>query len=329
MDASKRSFLKGGAMIGALSAVTLGGGMTSGRTTAGAPGLPQLNPGWHGFSFGEIRAAVLSDGPLDQGDPVKTLLGRSEAEIRDTMRENFLDQHAMTLDQNVLLMQTGSRLVLFDTGTGGAPLFGPKPGRLMENVANIGIDPAAITDVVLTHAHPDHLWGLTGEDGAEHFPNAQVHVHEADHKFFTDPANDAHPLLGAFMPACRKELETVAKRLNVVRDGQEILPGVTAMLAPGHTPGHTAYRIDSGSKSLLVVGDLAHHHAVFTRYPDIRFGFDTDPQQMVETRRSLFAMIAAERMTMLAYHFPFPGLGNLARDGDAYRWVPAGLDNAF
>lgn len=329
MDESKRNFLKGGAMIGALSVAALGSGTTPGTTSAGTPGLPHANPGWHGFSFGDIRAAVLSDGPLDQGDPVKTLLGRSEAEVRDTMRDSFLDPRNMTLDQNVLLIQAGSRLVLFDTGTGGAALFGPKPGRLMENLARIGIDAAAITDVVLTHAHPDHLWGLTGEDGGEHFPDAQVHLHEADHKFFTDPTNDAHPLLGAFMPACRKELETAAKRLNVIRDGQEILPGITAVPAPGHTPGHTAYRIDSGSKSLLVAGDLAHHHAVFTRYPDIRFGFDTDPAQMVETRRSLFAMIAAERMTILAYHFPFPGLGNLVKEGDAYRWVPAGIDNEF
>lgn len=316
-------------MIGALSAAVAGNGTSQASTATDGAVLHDANPGWHGFSFGDIRAAVLSDGPLDQGDPVKSLLGRSEAELRDTMRDHFLDPQTMTLDQNVLLIQTGSRLVLFDTGTGGSSLFGPKPGKLLHNLDALGVDAGAITDVVLTHAHPDHLWGLVGEDGSEHFPNAQVHLHEADRQFFGDQANDAHPLLGPFMPSCRKRLQTVAKRLNVISDGQEILPGITAIPAPGHTPGHTAYRVDTGTRSLLVVGDLAHHHAVFTRYPDIRFGFDTDPAQMVETRRSLFAMIAAERMTILAYHFPFPGLGNLAREGDAYRWVPAGLDNEF
>lgn len=297
--------------------------------TAAEVELPATNPGWHGFQLGDIQAVAISDGPLAQGDPTKVLLGRPPELIRDTLRANHLDDSNMTLDQNVLLIRSGERLAIFDTGTGGAPLFGEKPGKLRANLAQLGIDTRAVTDVILTHAHPDHVWGMTEEDGTENFPNAAVHIHETEHAFFTDPGNDTHPLLGPFMPACRKELVTASERISIFNDDNEVLPGVTAIPAFGHTPGHTCFRIDSGGKSLLLAGDLAHHHVVFTRFPDIKFGFDTDPEQMVQSRTRLFEMLEADKMAFLAYHFPFPGVGYIDRHGDGYHWVAAGLDATF
>ncbi|MBV7408548.1 MBL fold metallo-hydrolase [Maritimibacter sp. DP1N21-5] len=326
-EIGRRQMLKGLATIAAAATAT--GATTARAQTAPSATLPAGNPGWHGFRMGDIDALVLSDGPLAQGDPTKVLQGQPEDVIRETLRNNHLDDQNMTLDQNVLLIRSGDRLALFDTGTGGAPAFGDDPGKLMSNLAQLGIDGASVTDVVLTHAHPDHVWGLSSEDGTANFPNAQVHLHEAEHGFFTDPQNDSHPLLGPFMPTCRTELEAVADRITIFRDGDEVLPGVHAIAAFGHTPGHSCFRLTSGDKSLLLAGDLAHHHVLFTRYPGIKFGFDTDPDQMVQSRTKLFEMLEAERMAFLAYHFPFPGVGHLDRFGDGYQWVAAGLDNTF
>lgn len=309
------------------AATTLGPALVAGRPAAAAEALWKGDePGWDSFRIGEMDAIVISDGPLAQGDPTGVLKGYTPDELRSVLRENFLSETQMTLDQNILLLIAGARKVLFDTGTGGAPLFGDKPGKLMANMSAAGIDPASITDVILSHAHPDHIWGMSGEDGTQNFPNAQVHIHETDYAFFADPANDSHPLLGAFMPACRAELEAIKDRLNMVKDGQEVLPGITAMFAPGHTPGHTIFGIQSGSETVIFAGDLAHHHAVFARYPDVQFAFDTDAAQMVETRKRYFDMLATDRSKFLAYHFPFPGLGNLAKASEGYRWIPAALD---
>jgi glyoxylase-like metal-dependent hydrolase (beta-lactamase superfamily II) len=187
--------------------------------------------------------------------------------IRGALREERLSDTAMTLDQNAVLLRHGDRLALVDTGTGGDPLFGSGPGQLLSNLRAAGIDPAAITDVLLTHGHPDHLWGLTDPTGALHFPNAQVHLSEADYRFFADPAQDGHPLLGPFMAKCRANLAAAGDRLHMMRDGQEVLPGVVAMAAPGHTPGHTVYRLQSGDEVLLLAGDLAHHHVIFPASP--------------------------------------------------------------
>lgn len=279
------------------------------------------------LAVGEILLSIIPDGPLAQGDPVKVLEGTDPALIRSALRGERLSETQMTLDQNVVLLRHGDRLALVDTGTGGDPLFGAGPGQLLVNLRAAGVDPASITDVVLTHGHPDHLWGLTDMDGALSFPNAQVHISETDHRFFADPAQDNNPKLGAFMAKCRANLAAAGDRLRMVQDGQEVLPGVVAMAAPGHTPGHTAFRLQSGDQTLLLGGDLAHHHLIFPRFPEVRFAYDTDPPQMVETRKRFFDLLATDGISLLAYHFPFPGAGHLVRSGGTYRWVPLSTDS--
>lgn len=279
------------------------------------------------LSVGEIQLAIIPDGPLPQGDPVKVLEGTGPDLIRSALRDERLSETEMTLDQNIVVLRHGDRLALVDTGTGGDPMFGAGPGQLLANLRAAGLDPAAITDVLLTHAHPDHLWGLTDLGGALNFPNAQVHLSETDYRFFADPAQDSHPKLGAFMAKCRANLAAAGDRLRMVQDGQEVLPGVIAMAAPGHTPGHTAFRLQSGDQTLLLGGDLAHHHVIFPRFPDVRFAYDSDPAQMVDTRKRFFDMLATDGIRLLAYHFPFPGAGHLLRSDEAYRWVPQTLDS--
>ena len=293
---------------------------------AASPLQDLATQGWTRFGIGDFQATIVSDGSLGLGDPKQWFLGLKPGEMEAVFRDNFLDETTVTLAENIMVLNTGSRLVIFDTGTGGAPSLGPTAGKLMDNLKSAGIDPAAIDDVILTHGHPDHIFGLTREDGTRNFPNAQVHLGEIDYKFFSDEANSSDPKIGAFIPDLRKELLGVKDRLAMIVPGQEVIPGVTAIAAPGHTLGHTAFLISSGKASLLNAGDLAHHYALFTRHPEVNFQSDMDPPMMAETRKKMFDMIATDRLAMVGYHFPFPGAGHLRKAALGYDFIATSLD---
>jgi glyoxylase-like metal-dependent hydrolase (beta-lactamase superfamily II) len=176
---------------------------------------------------------------------------------------------------------------------------------------------------VLTHAHPDHCFGLTGDGGAPTFPNAQIYMTQADLDFWTDEAKLSNDMLKAFIAGARERLLPNRDRIVFVRDGQEFLPGVQAMAAPGHTVGHTIYVITSQGKTICNVGDTAHHHVLATERPRLEFTYDTDGKQAVATRLRVFDMLAAQRVPFITYHFPWPGIGYLGKQGDAYRYFPA------
>jgi glyoxylase-like metal-dependent hydrolase (beta-lactamase superfamily II) len=315
---SRRNFLKAAAAAG-LMPVAL-------TQPAPAAGAAETTAGGKRFLVGDFEALVIGDGDLGQGDPAAIFNGRSEDEIRAALRDAFLDDRNMTLDQNVLVLRHGERTILFDTGTGGAPIFGDKPGKLVGGLRAAGVEPAAVTDVVISHAHPDHVWGLTDEREALNFPNAAVHLSAVDHAFFGDETNDRHPIVGPFNPLTRAELAAVKDRLNLLKDGQEAVPGVTALAAPGHSPGHMIFAIHSGSETLMLTADLAHHHVMHTRFPDIKLAYDTDPDEMVRTRIRFFDMLATDRLKFIAYHFPYPGIGHLRKNAEGYEWIPASID---
>jgi glyoxylase-like metal-dependent hydrolase (beta-lactamase superfamily II) len=288
--------------------------------------IANVSPGWRGLKVGEIQAVIISDGALGLGDPVNSFVGIPAELVRSTLRDNFLDEHTVTLDENALLIDTGSRLVLFDTGTGGNPMLGDKAGRLTANLKAAGIDPSAIDDVILSHGHPDHIFGLSDNAGASTFVNAQIHIAESDFDYFSNNENVADPKIGAFIPELRRQLLAVRDRLAFYKDGGEVVPGVIAKAAPGHTVGHHVFIINSGSAALIYAADLAHHAAVFTRHPEANFNADMDPQQMAETRKTLFDWLATDRLKFVGYHFPFPGAGHLVKAAQGYNFIPASLD---
>ena len=164
------------------------------------------------------------------------------------------------MEQNTLVVNTGDRLVLFDTGDGGSKMFGPKSGRLLANLKAAGIDPKDIDVVALTHAHPDHCWGLMAADGTPNFPNAQIAISQADFDFWTDEGKAQGDMMKPMIEGTRRQLMPNRGRMIFIKDGQEIAPGIRAMAAPGHTVGHTIFIIASGGKTLVNTGDIAHHH---------------------------------------------------------------------
>jgi glyoxylase-like metal-dependent hydrolase (beta-lactamase superfamily II) len=268
---------------------------------------------------------VVSDGPLPLGEPSGSFLGTSKEDVQKMLTDNFLSPSNVILEQNVLVLNTGDKLVLIDTGMGSSTMFGPTTGKLQANLKAAGIDPKDIDAVVATHAHCDHVWGIMADDGTPHFPNAQIYISQADFDYWTDEAKlgmKDPAYMKPFVEGARKNLLPNRDRIVFVKDGQEFLPGIQAMAAPGHTVGHTIYMITSGGQSLAALGDTTHHQVLLFEKPLIEFAYDTDSKQSAKTRVRVLDMLAKDRIPMLAYHFPWPGIGHAAKHGEGFHFYP-------
>lgn len=304
----------------------------AGMARAAAPPRNQAASAWYRFRIGEFEATVISDGHLPLGKPGDGFPGAPAAELNQILAENFLPTDGVLLEQNILVLNTGRQLILFDTGMGesmGADsrMFGPTTGRMLANLRAAGIEPAQIDIVALTHAHCDHCWGLVDAQGARVFPNAQVAISEADLNFWTNDANKRGPaFMTSFIEGAKRNLNAYRDRMVMLRDEQPFVPGVVALSTPGHTIGHHVFAITSGGRTVVNSGDLAHHHAIMLRRPAWEFAFDSDPAQSARSRARMLDRIATDRHAMLSYHFPWPGLGHVARQGEGYAWVPAPMN---
>ena len=309
-------------MLGAAAGLAAAGRITPAR--AAAPFTNTQVPSWYRFRLGEFEATVVSDGPLPLGKPEDNFKGLPKEELDRMLRDNFLPSDLVTLEQNALIVNTGRNLVLFDTGMGSAKAFGPTTGKLLDNIRAAGIDPGQIDGVCVTHAHIDHCWAIMSDEGRPNFPNARVFISKADFDFWTDEAKLSRTdFVRDFVIGGRKQLLPVRDRITFVEDGKEAVPGVTALASPGHTVGHTAYVINSGGQSLVFTGDLCHHHVLLLQRPRLEFAFDTDPAQGAASRIRVFDMLARDRLQLISYHFPFPGLGHVTKAGEGYLWHPS------
>jgi glyoxylase-like metal-dependent hydrolase (beta-lactamase superfamily II) len=319
---SRRTLLGGGAALG-LSAAS--GIAVPPAAEARAPLASGQVPYFYRFMVGSFQATVVSDGPLPLGDASETLRGPSKEELRKALADNFVRQDNMVLEQNVLVLNTGSRLVMFDSGMGTEKMFGPTTGRLLRSLNEARINPAQIDDVICTHGHIDHIGGLADKRGRRYFPNATIWISKADYDFWTDESKLSGDLK-AFVAHARQNLAPYRGRIKFVEDGKEVVPGVEAMAAPGHTVGHTIFVIKSENKTLVFSGDTTHHHILLTEKPRTEFVYDTDPKQAVASRLKVFDMLASQKLPLLAFHFPWPGHGYLAKQGDGYRYYPAPME---
>lgn len=315
------------ALLGAAGAAGIVARFGLPSAQAAAPMLGTLPPAWHRFTWGAFEATVISDGNLPLGKPADSFVGPGAAQIPEMLTAEFLDPNAATLEQNILVLNTGRQMLLFDTGMGesmGAEskMFGPTTGRMLANMKAAGIDPAQIDIVIATHAHCDHVWGLVDANGQRVFPNAQVAINETDVTFWTDDANKKGPaFMVPFIEGAKKNLAAYRDRMIMVRDGQEVVPGVVALFTPGHTVGHTCYAITSNGRTMVNTGDLAHHQVLLLRQPLMDFSFDTDPKRSAQTRSRMLDRLATDRHAVLSYHFPWPGLGHVKRETQGYSWV--------
>jgi glyoxylase-like metal-dependent hydrolase (beta-lactamase superfamily II) len=273
------------------------------------------------FFVGDIKGVIISDGLLDLGAPEKVFLGETKQHVEQTLTSNFLPTDQIMVDQNILFLSLGNINVLVETGVGSFPGFGDNAGKLVDNLLAAGIEPMRIDVILCSHPHPDHVGGLCQADGQPTFPNASIYLAEQDFAYWTDEA-----LLDTWAaPAirvARANLLPLRERLIFIRDGEEFLPGMTAHFTPGHTAEHICFVLRAGTDSLFLLGDLAHHAVLSLENPRMTFAADLEPTTAAKTRVQMLSSLAAARTRVLGYHFPWPGLGHIAQQGQGFRFVP-------
>jgi glyoxylase-like metal-dependent hydrolase (beta-lactamase superfamily II) len=310
---SRRSLLALGAGLGATT-------MLGDRALARAPKLTTQPSYFYRFNLGDAQITAVSDGPLPLGPPKGTFTGASDDEIKKMLTDNFLSPDNIVLEQNSPIVNMGDKLVLFDTGMGTSKMFGSNTGRQQKSMAEAGIPPEAIDAVVFTHAHIDHIGGVVDDAGKVLFPNAQFYIAQSDFDYWTDEGKMGGPMKD-FIVHARKNLMPVRDKLVFYKDGQEILPGITAMAAPGHTVGHHIFMINAGGKSFAFLGDLTHHQILLLEKTRMQFSYDTDPNQAAESRVKMLDMLAANKIPVMSYHYPWPGYGHVVKTGEGFHYI--------
>jgi glyoxylase-like metal-dependent hydrolase (beta-lactamase superfamily II) len=302
----RRTLLRAGSAAVAVGAAALA---PTAPALARAPQVgKQAQPGFYRFKLGTIEITVVSDGTL--AFPAETLWGDRAEDARGLLTSTFQPSSPVGLQINTILVNTGDKLVLIDAGC-GVDKFQKTTGGLIGNLAAAGYAPGDIDMILLTHAHFDHLWGISDHENASLvFPSAEFVASETEVAFWSAP-----DLVGKLSPAqkplvTQANLKLASPRLRLIKGGAEVAPGVTTFDTPGHTPGHMSVHISSGREEMLLSGDVVVNSAVSFLHPEWPFGFDLDVPQATKT-------------LVGSYHLPFPGFGHVVREGTAYRWLPA------
>ena len=288
---------------------------------AAAPMAHKAAPGYYRVMLGKFQVTALSDGTFDM--PVDKLLqGMKPAAINKMLAKHF-ESSPLQTSVNAFLVNTGSKLVLIDTGAG--KFFGPTLGNVLKNLEASGYRPGQVDDVLITHMHMDHLGGLL-TDGHMTFPNATVWVNKKDADYWLNPANLASASKdhkGYFKNAMTAvKPYKAAGHFKTFTGSKTLLPGFRSIPEPGHTPGHTGYLVTSEGKSLLVWGDIIHVQAVQFRYPSVTILYDSNQPEARATRLKILAWVAKDKILVAGAHIAFPGLGHVRKAKHGYRWVP-------
>ncbi|MGD9508882.1 MAG: MBL fold metallo-hydrolase [Geminicoccaceae bacterium] len=294
-------------------------------TVAGAAAEPVTGrqaPGFYRLKVGDIEIVRVHDGyaarPLDAGFVRNAEL----AEVQAALDAAFQPRDELIIPFTATLVRTPRHTVLIDAGLGDfAP---PSAGQIRRNLAAAGFEPGAIDTVLVSHFHGDHISGLRWKDGTAAFPNATIMVPGPEWAFWMDDGVMSRAPEG-MRPAfenVRRVFGPVAEKVVRFGDGQEVVPGIRAMAAPGHTPGHTVFLVSDGDRQLLVWSDTTNKPELFVRHPTWQAVFDMDGEEATATRLRLLDMAASERLEVAGFHFPFPATGHIARAGDGYDYVP-------
>lgn len=309
------------AVVAVTGAMSLSGAARA--QTAPAAASPLVNLGVYRYRVGEFTVTAIQDGGF-AGPPLERVVTNVEfPAVQGALADAFQPTDRFPITFTTLIIETGQHTVAIDAGAAG--FFGDTAGHLPAGMAAAGIDPAKVDVVLLSHLHPDHITGLRTASGDLLFPNATIHAPQGELDYWLDEATAGRAAEAArpFFQNAMRVLGPVSGSIVRISGESEVVPGIAAIPAHGHAPGHTVYQITSGSEGLLVIGDVANNPALFVRNPDWQPIFDMDRAMAAETRRRLLDRAAADRLHVAGYHFPFPAHGYIRRDGDGFAFVPA------
>jgi len=296
---------------------------------AAAPLADKQAPSFYRYKVGDVQVNAIFDGSTTFDLTDSFVLNAKKDEVSAALDKAFLPKDKMTLLFTPLAINIGGKTVVIDTGMGGASLAASKGqnGQFVTNLVAAGIDPKSVDMVVISHFHGDHINGLLNADNTLAFPNAEVMVPAVEWKYFMDDGEMSRAPEGRMQTVfknARRVLEAgLKKKATPYEWGKEVVPGLLAVETIGHTPGHTSYVLSSGSDKVFIQSDVTNHPALFVVNPGWRAFFDQDAAQAETTRRKIYDMLVAEKMRVQGFHYPFPGLGNVVKDGSGYRLVPA------
>lgn len=291
--------------------------------TAPAPSALKPGPAAQVYKLGDFAVAALHDGAVQFPTPPNFIRNLSDADTASAFAAVGLPSDKLSLTFTPMVVSTGKNLVLFDTGF--ADNGSPTAGRLIANLAAVGIKPEDIDTVVISHFHGDHINGLRNKAGTLMFPKAEIVVPEPEWAYWMDDAKmSAAPdgLKGNFQN-CRRVFGAEAAKVRRFGWGKEVVPGVTAVQADGHTPGHTAFLVASGKDQMMYVADITNNPAIFAKNPELKAMFDMDADRAVATRKAILDRAAADKVRVAFYHGAFPSNGFVTKAGNGFDFTPA------
>jgi glyoxylase-like metal-dependent hydrolase (beta-lactamase superfamily II) len=324
-DLSRRHLLAGAAAFGAASALAPLGALTA---RAAVPPAATQAPGFYRYKVGAIECTSVNDGARTFPLPDTFVKNVPKEEALAAAEAAYMPKGMVTVPFNPQLINTGSKLVLIDAGSGAGALEPTKGavGRMMQNLAAAGVDAKNIDIVVMSHLHPDHTNGIRAADGSLAFPNAELMVPAKDWEFWTSEENAAkaqsNPMMKNYFADVKKTFAGIESKVTKYDGGKEVAPGITPIAVPGHTPGHMAFAVASGNSKVLIQSDITNIPEFFLRNPDWHVMFDVDPLAAQETRHKFYDMAAAEKALVVGFHFTFPSIGHVEKDGAKYRLIP-------
>jgi glyoxylase-like metal-dependent hydrolase (beta-lactamase superfamily II) len=325
-DLSRRHLLAGAAVAGAATAVT-----PLAMPAAHAAGQPSGSqaPGFYRYKVGSYDCISINDGARTFPMPEKFVTNIPKEKALAAGEAAYMPKGMVTIPFNPQLINTGSKLILIDAGNGAAN-FEPSKGavgRTMTNLSAAGVDPKKIDVVLLSHLHPDHINGIRNADGSMAFPNAEIMAPATDWQFWMNEENAAkaqsNQMMANFFAAAKKAFAGIESKVTKFEWGKEVAPGITSIASPGHTHGHTSFAVASGNSKVLIQADVCNIPEFFLRNPDWHVAFDAEPDVAQKTRHKFYDMAAAEKATVVGFHFGFPSIGHVEKDGKGYRLIPA------